>query len=84
MGTAGAAPAWLPAARRAAHSSAKCHRRAARASEGENQALFEANDATYGYRRIHAALVRGGESASAELVCQLMRVLGLVACRPRS
>jgi hypothetical protein len=28
-------------------------------------ALFEANDSTYGYWRIHAALARGGESLNA-------------------
>ena len=44
--------------------------------------LFEANDGTYGYRRMHAALVRGGEQAGQELVRQLMRELGLVACQP--
>ena len=27
------------------------------------KALFEANDSTYGYRRLHAALARGGEQA---------------------
>jgi putative transposase len=46
------------------------------------RALFEANDGTYGYRRMHAALVRGGEQAGEELVRQLMRELGLVACQP--
>jgi putative transposase len=45
-------------------------------------ALFEANDGTYGYRRMHAALVRGGERVGEELVRQLMRELGLVACQP--
>jgi transposase InsO family protein len=47
------------------------------------KALFEANDETYGYRRIHAALVRGGEQVSDELARQLMRDLGLVPCQPR-
>ena len=47
------------------------------------KALFEANDETYGYRRIDAALVRGGEQVSDELVRQLMRELGLVPCQPR-
>jgi transposase InsO family protein len=47
------------------------------------KALFEANDETYGYRRIHATLVRGGEQVSDELVRQLMRDLGLVPCQPR-
>ena len=46
------------------------------------KALFEANDSTYGYRRPHAALARGGEQAGPELVRQLMRELGLVACQP--
>ena len=46
------------------------------------KALFEANDSTYGYRRMHAALARGGEQAGPELVRQLMRDLGLVACQP--
>lgn len=47
------------------------------------QALFDAHHGTYGYRRLHAALLRGGESAGAELVRRLMRQLGLVACQPR-
>jgi len=47
------------------------------------KALFEANDEASGYRRIHAALVRGGEQASDEPVRQLMRELGLVPCQPR-
>jgi putative transposase len=46
------------------------------------RALFEANDSTYGYRRLHAALARGGEQVGPELVRQLMRELGLVACQP--
>jgi hypothetical protein len=37
----------------------------------------------YGYRRLHAALVRDREQARPELVRQLMRELGLVACQPR-
>jgi putative transposase len=44
---------------------------------------FELSHRTYGYRRIHAALVRQGEQVSAELVRDLMRELGLVACQPR-
>lgn len=47
------------------------------------KALFEANGEEYGYRRMHAALVRGGEQVSDELVRQLMRELGLVPCQPR-
>jgi putative transposase len=47
------------------------------------QALFEACDGSYGYRRLHAELVRGGELVGAELVRELMRQLGLVACQPQ-
>jgi putative transposase len=47
------------------------------------KALFEASDDTYGYRRLHEELVRGGEQVGPELVRQLMRELGLVACQPR-
>jgi len=46
------------------------------------KALFEANNAEYGYRRIHAALVRGGEAVDDETVRQIMRELGLEACQP--
>jgi putative transposase len=47
------------------------------------KALFEANNEEYGYRRMHAVLVRGGEQVSSELVRQLMRELGLEPCQPR-
>ena len=47
------------------------------------KALFDASDATYGYRRVHAELLRGGEQVGDELVRRLMRELGLVACQPR-
>ena len=49
------------------------------------EAAFNDSDATYGYRRIHAALVRMAvdEDASPELVRALMRELGLVPCQPR-
>jgi putative transposase len=47
------------------------------------QALFDASDGSYGYRRLHQALVRGGEGVGPELVRELMRDLGLVACQPR-
>jgi transposase InsO family protein len=47
------------------------------------KALFEANNSEYGYRRIHAVLVRGGEQASGELVRRLMRELGLEPCQPK-
>lgn len=47
------------------------------------KALFEANNEEYGYRRMHQALVRGGEQVSDELVRQLMRELGLQPCQPK-
>jgi putative transposase len=47
------------------------------------RALFEANNEEYGYRRMHAALARGGEQACPELVRQLMRELGLEPCQPK-
>lgn len=47
------------------------------------RALFEANNSEYGYRRIHAALVRGGEAVDDETVRKIMRELGLVPCQPR-
>jgi transposase InsO family protein len=47
------------------------------------EALFDYNDQTYGYRRLHAELVRGGERVGPELVRDLMRELGLVPCQPR-
>ena len=46
-------------------------------------ALFEASDRTYGYRRIHADLLRGGDTAGPELVRKLMRELGLEPVQPR-
>lgn len=51
--------------------------------KGKIKQLFDDSDGTYGYRRIHAALARTGERASAGLVRRLMRQLGLVACQPR-
>lgn len=45
--------------------------------------LFDAFDQTYGYRRIHAELVRGGEQVGPELVRRLMRELGLHPCQRR-
>ena len=44
---------------------------------------FEDSDGTYGYRRIALQLARWGIRAGLELVCALMRELGLVACQPR-
>ena len=48
------------------------------------KALFEANNEEYGYRRMHAVLVRGGEQCCPELVRSLMRELGLESCQPRT
>lgn len=47
------------------------------------KALFESFDGTYGYRRIHVELLRGGDDVGEEQVRALMRELGLVACQPR-
>jgi putative transposase len=47
------------------------------------KALFEANNEEYGYRRMAAALRRGGDQADDETVRKLMRDLGLVPCQPR-
>jgi hypothetical protein len=41
------------------------------------RAIFDYNNEEYGYRRVHAALVRGGESVDDETVRKLMRELGL-------
>lgn len=46
-------------------------------------AIFILSEETYGYRRVHAQLVRQGEQVSPELVRELMREQGLVACQPR-
>jgi putative transposase len=45
--------------------------------------LFESNNEEYGYRRIHAALVRGGEAVDDETVRRCMRELGLEPCQPK-
>ncbi|MDQ3525355.1 MAG: IS3 family transposase [Chloroflexota bacterium] len=47
------------------------------------EAFFKASDGTYGYRRIHADLVEEGDECSPELVRQIMRTEGLIACQPR-
>ena len=47
------------------------------------RALFESFDATYGYRRIHAELLRAGERVGPELVRKLMREMGLITVQPR-
>jgi transposase InsO family protein len=45
--------------------------------------LFDYYEGTYGYRRIHAELIRGGEQVGSELVRRLMRELDLYPCQPR-
>ncbi|CAN5908621.1 IS3 family transposase [soil metagenome] len=45
--------------------------------------IFDAFDGTYGYRRVHVELLRAGVDVGAELVRDIMRQLGLVACQPR-
>jgi putative transposase len=47
------------------------------------QAIFEESESTYGYRRMHAALVRPGEHCGPELVREIMGDPGLVPCEPR-
>jgi transposase InsO family protein len=47
------------------------------------RALFQAFDSTYGYRRIHAELVRAGERVGPKLVRKLMREMGLIPVQPR-
>ncbi len=51
--------------------------------KGRIEEIFDDNDETYGYRRVHAELVRQGEQATSELVRRLMRDLGLVPCQVR-
>jgi putative transposase len=46
-------------------------------------ALFEAFNATYGYRRIHAELLRAGERVGPKLVRKLMGEMGLITVQPR-
>ncbi len=46
-------------------------------------AIFARHERRYGYRRIHAELARSGYSCSPELVRDLVRELGLVACYPK-
>jgi transposase InsO family protein len=47
------------------------------------RAIFEANNEEYGYRRVHQALVRGGEDCCPEVVRSIMRELGLEPCQPK-
>lgn len=46
-------------------------------------AIFDDSDHTYGYRRVHAQLVRQGEQIDDDTVRQIMGDLHLVACQPR-
>jgi hypothetical protein len=58
-------------------------RTATRTAQDPDPALFDASHGSYRYRRLHQALLRGGEPVGPELVRALMRELGLVACQPR-
>lgn len=51
--------------------------------EAEVRFAFEHSDGTYGYRRVHAWLVRRGTRVDPETVRGIMRGLGLVPCQPR-
>jgi putative transposase len=46
-------------------------------------ALFNEFGGVYGYRRVHAELVRAGEQVGPELVRKLMRELNLVPLQPK-
>jgi hypothetical protein len=46
-------------------------------------AIFHHSDQTYGYRRVHAQLLRQGEFVGPELVRELMREQDLFTCQPR-
>jgi putative transposase len=61
--------------------SATTARRAALISRVQH--FFEESDGTYGYRRVHADLAAEHTECSPELVRQIMRQQGLVACQPR-
>jgi putative transposase len=50
---------------------------------GQVQQVFDDSEGTYGYRRVHAVLARRGIEAGPELIRQIMRDLGLVACQPQ-
>ena len=45
--------------------------------------IFRASNAVYGYRKVHAELVKQGVEVGDELVRRLMGDLGLVSCHPR-
>lgn len=44
---------------------------------------FDRSDGTYGYRRVHADLVRWGHQVDDETVRSIMRAEGLEACQPK-
>ena len=45
--------------------------------------IFVASDSTYGYRRVHAQLLRDGEQIDDDTVRVIMRDLGLEPCQPK-
>lgn len=45
--------------------------------------IFVASDSTYGYRRVHAQLLRDGEQIDDDTVRIIMRDLGLEPCQPK-
>jgi transposase InsO family protein len=47
------------------------------------RAIFEESDSTYGYRRVHSALIHQGDDCGPDLVRAMMRELDLVPCQPR-
>lgn len=47
------------------------------------QAVFDDSDGTYGYRRVHAALLRLRRPCDDQTVRAIMAERGLVACQPR-
>lgn len=79
--------AWLSVSRSGFYNwltrpeSATASRRAALTARVKH--FFAATDETYGYRRIHADLADENTECSPELVRQIMREEGLVACQPR-
>ena len=46
------------------------------------QALFDACDGSYGYRRLHQQLVRGGEQVGPEMVRELMSLYVRMGANP--
>ena len=46
--------------------------RSAGSCGNKDNSTLEANNSEYGYRRIHAALVRGGESVDDGAVCKII------------